>query len=132
MTQAKPSRMQHVAVEVSDTNRSIEWYRRVLGFKVTERHPAFEVDGIPVEFDPSCGLQTIHHEIVLVHNPVKTYRKKPLPENDIDGPPNLHHAALECDDREAWLRLLDHIRISGAEIVRGPVLHSFVQTRGRR
>ena len=121
--------MQHFAIEVSDTDRSIEWYRRVLGFKLTERHAAHEVAEIPVELT-FMRLAHVHHEIVLVHNPAKTYRKKPLPEDDLDGPPNFHHAALECDGREEWLKLLDHVRGAGARIVRGPVLHSFVQSRG--
>ncbi len=129
MNRPRPARMQHIAIEVSDTDRSIEWYRRVLGFKLTERHAAFEVEGIPVELT-FMRLANVHHEIVLVHNPKKTYRTKPLPEADFDGPPNFHHAAFECDNRDDWLALLDRIRSEGADIVRGPILHSFVQPRG--
>ncbi len=129
MNRPRPARMQHIAIEVSDTDRSIEWYRRVLGFKITERHAAFEVEGIPVELT-FMRLANVHHEIVLVHNPKKTYRMKPRPEADFDGPPNFHHAAFECDNRDDWLALLDRIRAEGAEVVRGPVLHSFVQPRG--
>ena len=49
-------RMQHFAVEVADTERSIAWYRDVLGFKLTEQHHANEVSGIPVEL-AFCGLE---------------------------------------------------------------------------
>ena len=130
MPTPKPARMQHFAVEVADTDRSIEWYRRMLGFKLTERHAAHEVAAIPVELT-FMRLGTTHHELVLVHNPAKTYRPKPArPEDDLDGPPMFHHFALECDSRDDWLALLDHVRAEGAEIVRGPVLHSFVQARG--
>ncbi len=129
MARARPRRMQHFAIEVSDTDRSVDWYRNVLGFKVTERHAAHEVAEIPVELT-FMRLGDVHHEIVLVHNPAKTYRRKPLPENDLDGPPNFHHAALECDSRDEWLDMLDRIRQEGAEIVRGPVLHSFAQIQG--
>lgn len=127
---AKPARMQHVAVEVSDMDRAIAWYRRMLGFKLTERHPAHEVAAIPVELT-FMRLGDVHHELVLVHNPAKTYRPKPArPEDDLDGPPMFHHFAFECDSRDDWLALLDHVRAQGATIVRGPVLHSFTQARG--
>lgn len=130
MTQPRPARLQHFAVEVSDSERSIAWYRRVLGFKVTERHLANEHPEIPVELS-FLRLGNTHHELVIVHNPAKTYRPKPTkPEDDIDGPPMFHHFALECDSRDDWLRLLEHVKAEGATIVRGPVLHSFVQTRG--
>ncbi len=130
MSTPKPARMQHFAVEVSDPDRSIAWYRRMLGFKLTERHAAHENPDIPVEL-AFMRLGDTHHELVIVHNPAKTYRAKPArPEQDLDGPPMFHHFALECDSRAEWLRLLEHVRAEGATIVRGPVLHSFVQARG--
>ncbi len=130
MSTPKPARMQHFAVEVSDPDRSIAWYRRMLGFKLTERHAAYENPNIPVEL---CFMRLgdTHHELVITHNPAKTYRPKPSrPEDDLDGPPMIHHFALECDSRADWLRLVDHVKAEGATIVRGPVLHSFVQARG--
>ena len=130
MTKPRLKRMQHFAVEVSDPDRSIEWYRRMLGFKLTERHKAYENPDIPVELT-FMRLGNVHHELVIVHNPAKQYRAKPaLPQDDIDGPPMFHHFALECDNREDWLATLDHVKAQGATIVRGPVLHSFVQDRG--
>lgn len=130
MAEPLVKRMQHFAVEVSDTDRSITFYRRVLGFKLTERHAGGEVAGIPVELT-FMRLGTRHHELVLVHNPAKTYRPKiSRPEADLDGPPSFHHYALECDTRDDWLALLDHIRAEDVEIVRGPVLHSFSDPRG--
>lgn len=128
--QPKPARMQHFAVEVSDMDRSIAWYRDMLGFKLTERHPAGEHPQIPVELT-FMRLGTVHHELVLTHNPAKTYRPRPArPEEDLDGPPMFHHFALESDSREDWLALVDYVTGKGATVVRGPVLHSFVQGRG--
>lgn len=130
MSELRPARMQHFSVEVSDTDRSIEFYRRVLGFKLTERHGAHEVAGIPVELT-FMRLADVHHELVLVHNPAKTYRPKPVrPEDDMDGPPMFHHFALECDDRASWLALLEHAKAEGVTIVRGPVLHSWKRAGG--
>ena len=42
------ARMQHFSMEVSDTDKSIEFYRKVLGFKLTERHQAYEVAKKPL------------------------------------------------------------------------------------
>ncbi len=125
-----PARMQHFALEVSDTDRAIAFYRDVLGFKLTERHAAGENPGIPVELT-FMRLGTVHHDLVLVHNPAKIYREKPTkPQDDTDGPPMFHHFALECDDRESWTALLARVRELEIPIVRGPVLHSFVDPRG--
>ena len=126
----RPKRLQHFAVEVSDPDRSIEWYRRVLGFKLTERHAAGEHPNIPIE-PIFMRLGDRHHELVITHNPAKTYRPKPTrPEDDLDGPPMFHHFALESDSREEWMELLDHVRSQDVQVVRGPVLHSFVQDGG--
>ena len=124
-------RMQHFAVEVSDFERSIAWYREVLGFKLTERHGAGEVAGIPVDI-AFLRLGERHHELVITHNPKKTYRAKPArPEEDLDGPPMFHHFAFECDSRTDWLAMEAQLRARGdVEIVRGPVLHSWVDPRG--
>lgn len=130
MTNACVARMQHFAVEVSDTDRAIAFYRRVLGFRLTERHAAGEVAGIPVELT-FLRLGDRHHELVLVHNPVKAYTTpRPVPQDDTSGYPAFHHFALECDSRADWLATLDHVRAQGVDIVRGPVLHSFVDPRG--
>ena len=60
------ARMQHFSMEVSNTDKSIEFYRKILGFKLTERHKAFEVPAIPVELT-FMRLGDAHHELVLVH-----------------------------------------------------------------
>lgn len=118
------ARMQHFSMEVSDTDKSIEFYRKVLGFKLTERHQAYEVAKIPVELT-FMRLGNSHHELVLVHNPKKTYRKRPTkPEDDLDGPPSFHHFALECDTRTDWLKVVKSIKEHSVQIVRGPVVHS--------
>ena len=124
MPRSPIARMQHFSVEVSDTDRSIAFYREVLGFKVTERHAAGEVEAIPVELT-FLRLGARHHELVLVHNPKKTYRSRPTrPEEDLDGLPSFHHFALECDTREAWQQVVDKVRETGTPVVRGPVVHS--------
>lgn len=123
-------RLQHFAVEVSDTDRAIAFYRDVLGMKLTERHAAGEVEAIPVELT-FMRLGNVHHELVLVHDPKKKYRQKPIHLNDeAEGYPSFHHFAFECDSRADWLRMLDMIKEKDVPVVRGPVLHSFADPRG--
>jgi len=124
------ARMQHFSVEVSNTEQSIAFYRDVLGFKLTERHAAGEVPAIPVELS-FMRLSNTHHELVLVHNPAKTYTARPTrPEDDLNGPPSFHHFALECDNRKNWKLTVARIRDKGVEIIRGPVIHSWHQPMG--
>lgn len=123
-------RMQHIAIEVSNTDRAIEFYRRVFGFKLTERHAAHEVKGIPVELS-FLRLGDVHHELVLVHNPEKTYQPRPTrPQDDLNGAPSFHHYALECDSLEDYHGVIETLKVENVPIVRGPVLHSWVNPRG--
>ncbi len=123
-------RMQHLALEVSDIDRAVRFYRDYLGMKVSERHPPGEVDAIPVEL---CFMRlgSVHHDLVLVHNPAKTYETRPeTPADDLAGPPSFHHFAFECADRAVWVGLLDRAKELGLKIIRGPVVHSPWDARG--
>ena len=130
MSKCALSRMQHLSLEVSDMERSLDFYRNFLGLKLSERHAAGEVKAIPVEL-AFLRLGEQHHDLVLVHNPEKTYRKRPVrPEDDLDGPPSFHHFAFECDKRSDWQTYLDRAREKGVPIIRGPVVHSPWDPRG--
>ena len=123
-------RMQHLSLEVTDMERSIAFYRNFLGMKLSERHPAGEVEAIPIEL---CFMRlgSVHHDLVLVNNPKKSYSPKAgSPGDDRKGPPSFHHFAFECRDRNAWLAMLQKAKDMGIEIVRGPVLHSPWDPRG--
>ena len=69
-------KMQHLALEVTDIDRSIAFYRDYLGMKLSERHKAGEVEAIPVEL---CFMRLgpVHHDLVLVNNPAKKYEERP-------------------------------------------------------
>lgn len=116
------SRLHHIAVEVSNMDRSIEFYRELLGMKVSERHAANEVPTIPVELT-FLRLHGNHHDLVLTHNPEKDYRAY-TSEDAHAGPPGFHHFAFEFSSRAAWLSQLQWTRELNIEIVRGPVVHS--------
>ena len=111
-----------MALEVSDVETSIAFYRDVFGLKLSERHEAGEVDEISVEL-VFLRIGDKHHDLVLAHNPAKTYRKA-SDIDPLDGPPGFHHFAFEYKTREDWLMQLDRIKKADVENVRGPIVHS--------
>ena len=114
------SRLGHVAVHVSDLDRSIEFYRKVLGLKVTGRWVP------PQRRSPACFMRVehMHHNMVLFELP------KDVDESKLDKSDSakrrtggLHHIAFEFGEREDWLNAIEHVRSCGVEIVSGPLVH---------
>ena len=98
----------HFALDVADMDRSIAFYRDLLGFKLTERHKAGEVPAIPFELAfLRCGNH--HHDLVLSHNTRKKYRARTAAD-DAEGPAYIHHFAFACQDRASWDALLEKVR----------------------
>ena len=118
----------HIAIEVSDIDRSIAFYRDLLGLRLTERHEASEIPQIPVAL-AFLRADENHHDLVLANNPNKQYRKK-TPDDDAAGLAGIHHFAFEMKDREEWLAQLEKVKNMSLEIVRGPVVHSPWHPRG--
>ena len=114
------SRVGHVGILVSDVDRSIEFYRDVVGLKLTGKWA-------PPDFiRPVCFMRAedMHHDVVLFELPADIDRA------DMDKTdswyrknPGLDHLALEVDSREDWLLAIDHVRSCGVEIVSGPCVH---------
>ncbi len=118
----------HMAIDVSDMDSSIEFYRNLFGYKLTERHEAGEIKAIPVEL-AFLRIHSEHHDMVLSHTPGKKYRAR-TDQDDIEGTTYHHHLAWQCHDREAWLEMLERVNELGIEIIRGPVVHSKYDPRG--
>ncbi|MBT5367785.1 MAG: VOC family protein, partial [Nitrospinaceae bacterium] len=90
----------HIGVQVSDMDRSLKFYREVVGLKLTGRWGPPDFPG------QICFMRVdqMHHNFVLFG----------LPEG-ADNPPSvgidstqrhdvgLNHVAFEVDDREDWL-----------------------------
>jgi catechol 2,3-dioxygenase-like lactoylglutathione lyase family enzyme len=110
-------RVGHIGIHVSDVDRSIDFYRQVLGLKVTGRWgpPDF---GRPICF---MRINEKHHDVVLFELS-EDVRKAGITSTDsrIRRAPGLDHIAFEVDSREHWLLALDHVRSCGVEIVSGP------------
>ena len=121
----KVVKCQHVSLEVSNVDNSLEFYRNFLGLKLTERHLANENPAIPFEM-AFMRLGKQHHDLVLTHDPNKEYTEK----SNISGPVGIHHYALECPNKESFDMYLERAKSLNLEIVRGPVLHSAFQKKG--
>jgi catechol 2,3-dioxygenase-like lactoylglutathione lyase family enzyme len=114
------SRVGHIGIHVSDLERSIAFYRKVLGLKVTGRWgpPDF---GRPICF---MRIDDKHHNVVLFELPDDAKKAGiAIVDSRVRKSPGIDHIAFEIDSREDWLNALDHVRSCGAEIVAGPYVH---------
>ncbi len=113
---AKPfniSRVGHVAIHVTDVERSIKWYIETLGLTLTGRWPLGEdAEIVFMRFDED------HHNFVLVTHPTEV-----TPETRDLGYNGLQQIALEMENRDEWLKALADLRRKGVEIVHGPLIH---------
>ena len=107
----KISRIGHVGIYVSDIDRSIAWYRDILGLTLTGRWPT--PDGKEIVF---LRFGENHHDIVLRPglNNVKSEEGN-----------RLQHIAMEIDGRDEWLKALSKLKRSGVKITLGPLVHGF-------
>jgi lactoylglutathione lyase len=114
-------RVGHVGIHVSDTDRSLDFYRKVLGLKLTGRW------GPPQIRRPICFMRIgeMHHDIVLFELAEDARAAGvALTDSSKRRAPGLDHIAFEVDTREDWLRALEHVRSCGVEIVSGPYVHA--------
>ena len=113
-------RVGHIGIHVSDMDRAVAFYRKVLGLKVTGRWgpPDF---GRPICF---MRINDKHHDVVLFELS-EDARKAGIESVDSRDrkSPGIDHLAFEVESREHWLAALDHVRACGVEIVSGPYVH---------
>ena len=84
-------RVGHVGIQVTDVDRSIEWYRDILGLTLTGRWPMGESGAMAF-----MRFTDDHHNIVLFTHPTPVTE-----ENRHAGYNALQHIALEVADRLA-------------------------------
>jgi catechol 2,3-dioxygenase-like lactoylglutathione lyase family enzyme len=113
-------RLGHIGIHVSDVDRSIDFYRKVLGLKLTGKW------GPPDFMRPICFMRVAdkHHNLVLFELSEDAKRAGVAPGDSARRKQvGLDHNAVVIDSREDWLHALDHVRSCGVEIVDGPVVH---------
>jgi lactoylglutathione lyase len=111
----------HVGIHVSDMDRSIEFYRKVLGLKVTG------LWGGAARANRQCfmRIENMHHNLVLFEIPKEVDRSKlDLSDSVKRKIGGLHHIAFEFPEREDWLNAVEHVRACGVEIKAGPYVHA--------
>ena len=106
------SRVGHVGIQVTNVDRSLAWYRDVLGLTVTGRWGMGDGEIAFMRFGDD------HHNIVLFTHP-----REVTDENRNTGFNGLNHIALEVESRDEWLKALAELREKGVEIVSGPLIH---------
>jgi len=119
------SRLGHIGIHVTDVNRSIEFYRKVCGFKLTGNW------GPPDFSRPICFMRVAdsHHDLVLFELPKDLDRSEVFTADSANRrDTGVQHIAFEFDSREEWLHALDHVRSCGVEIVAGPLVHGHEST----
>jgi len=107
------SRIGHVGLHVTDIDRSIAWYRDVLGLTLTGRWPFGDGEIVFMRFTDD------HHNIVLMTHPT------PVDPAGAGGYRALQHIAMEMASRDEWLKALAELRRKGVEIKAGPLVHGF-------
>ena len=120
--ECKLRRIGHVGISVSDTERSLKFYREVLGLKLTGQWG-------PPDFPGKICFTRIgemHHNLVLFELPEDVDRSGLSTETDSTKRRDVgfHHLAFEVARREDWLEILDHVRSLGIELVSGPYVHA--------
>ncbi|NIB40839.1 VOC family protein [Pseudomaricurvus alkylphenolicus] len=112
-------RLGHVAVYVSDIEKSRRFYEEVVGLKHSETrggedHNALKDLNITLCF-LSCGH--LHHDFVLVEK--KDGRGDPV---EVGGY-SLMHLAFELEAEKTIEEFSEYVRKQGIEIAMGPVMH---------
>ncbi|MCZ6873417.1 MAG: VOC family protein [bacterium] len=106
------SRVGHVGIQVTNVDRSLAWYRDILGLTVTGRWGMGDGEMVFMRFGDD------HHNIVLFTHPGEV-----TDENRNAGFNGLNHIALEVETRDEWLKALADLREKGVEIISGPLIH---------
>jgi catechol 2,3-dioxygenase-like lactoylglutathione lyase family enzyme len=98
------SRVGHIGIQVTDFDRSLQWYTQTLGLTLTGKWPMGEDGAIAF-----MRFNEDHHNIVLFTHPTEVDD-----ETKNLGYNALQHVAMEVADRDEWLKALADLRRMGA------------------
>ena len=106
----------HVGILVADVERSLAFYKDVMGFTVTNLRKDAEgnVTGAFMRFDDD------HHNFVIGKAPAGVdVEAAEMPERLVQ------QISFEVETRDEFLKAVTHLRAKGAKIVAGPLVHGF-------
>lgn len=108
----RPQAIGHVVLNVSDVERSVQFYRDVIGFQVSRYRPGGNAAFL------TCGR--VHHDLALFKAPDGA---RPYEQGQI----GLHHFAFEVESYEALRAAYQRLVVAGARI-EGTVDFGFMRT----
>ena len=112
------SRIGHVGIRVTDIKRSLDFYKNILGFKLT----AYWED------NKQCfvRIDDMHHEIVFFEVDEKVNRQN-IDQTDTATRPNtgLDHIAFEIKERQDWLNAIETMQLNNVKFVVPPCVHAY-------
>jgi catechol 2,3-dioxygenase-like lactoylglutathione lyase family enzyme len=100
-------KLDHIALEVSDTDRAIDFYTDKLGFELVSRDVNQE------EQEEFCFLKSDGTSLELISDLKKSYTEKQKIQR-----PYCPHVCFETDNME---KTLEELRAKNIEIIRGPL-----------
>lgn len=112
------SRLGHIGLTVRDVDRTIDFYTKYLGMKLTEKfvYPEDRVGhGVAVAEGAFIRCDVTHHELSIFR-----MREDILSKDSPDAPRHgfgLHHIAFELSSPEELIGLLKQMKDEGVEIV---------------
>ena len=100
-------KLNHIVINVADMVAMRRFFENILGCEVTNQDP----EGIENPHMVFLSLGEEHHDFALV----QTTEERP--------PRQIHHIALEAENRYRLFETLARLIEKGAEIMRGPLVH---------
>jgi catechol 2,3-dioxygenase-like lactoylglutathione lyase family enzyme len=100
-------KLNHIVINVSDMGAMRNFFEKMLGCEVTNQDP----EGVESPHMVFLSLGEEHHDFALVQASEET------PSGQI------HHIALEVENRYRLLETLAKLIENGADIIKGPLVH---------
>jgi catechol 2,3-dioxygenase len=110
----------HVGIAVTNIEKSLEFYRDVVGLKLTG------LWGKPYRKNRQCfvRIDNMHHNIVFFEIDESIDRASlDITDTAKRHKPGLHHIAFEFPEREDWLLAMEGVKAKGIPFVSGPYVH---------
>ena len=124
----KLNRVQHIGIKVHNLDLAVEFYRDIIGMKISDR---YEPGDNPHNPWGICFLRSgnLHHEISLIGY-AKENNLKPNRIGIREPGVGLHHFAFEVDSKKEFESWISHLKENKIEFTSGPLVHSPTHPEG--